>query len=85
MIYEFDTNRMIIAREKCSTILEESVIDPMIQRARNMRATDIKAILVAAYPEKSKSINRLKKTIGHSDPPDYIALVDMIVDYWNSS
>ena len=82
---KFDTNRMIIARESNSSILEESVIDPTIQRARNMRATEIKARLVAAYPEKSKIINRLKKTIGHSDPPDYVTLVDMIVDYWNSS
>ena len=82
---KFDTNRMIIARESNSSILEESVIDPTIQRARNMRATEIKAILVAAYSEKSKIINRLKKTIGHSNPPDYVTLVDMIVDYWNSS
>ena len=82
---KFDTNRMIIARESNSSILEESVIDSTIQRARNMSATEIKAILVAAYPEKSKIINRLKKTIGHSDPPDYVTLVDMIVDYWNSS
>ena len=74
---KFDTNRMIIARESNSSILEESVIDSTIQRARNMRATEINAILVAAYP--------LKKTIGHSDPPDYVTLVDMIVDYWNSS
>ena len=84
-LLKFDTNRMIIARESNSSILEESVIDPTIQRARNMRATEIKAILVAAYPEKSKIVNRLKKTIGHSNPPDYVTLVDMIVDYWNSS
>ena len=80
----FHTNRTIIARENNSSILEESVIDPTIQRTRNMTATEIKAILVAAYPEKSKSIKRLKKTIGHSDPLDYVTLVDMIVDYWNS-
>ena len=84
-LLKFDTNRMIIARESNSSILEESVIDSTIQRARNMRATEIKAILVAAYPEKSKIINRLKNTIGHSDPPHYVTLVDMIVDYWNSS
>ena len=40
---KFDTNRMIIARKNRSSILEESVIDPTIQRARNMRATEIKA------------------------------------------
>ena len=54
----FHTNRTIIARENNSSILEESVIDPTIQRTKNMTATEIKAILVAAYPEKSKSIKR---------------------------
>ena len=77
---KFDTNRKIITRENNSSILEESVIDPTMQRARNMRATEIKAILVAAC-----CINRLKKTIGRSNPPHYLTLVDMIVDNWNSS
>jgi hypothetical protein len=79
----FDTNRMIEARENNSSTLKEIIIDPAIKRAMNIKTKELKDILVAAYPDQKKNIMKMKKTIGHSDPPDYVTLVDMIVKLWN--
>jgi hypothetical protein len=49
----------------------------------NMKAKELKDILVSAYPNQKKKIMKMKKTIGDSDPPDYVTLVDMIVKLWN--
>jgi hypothetical protein len=48
----------------------------------NMKAIELKDILVAAYPDQ-KNIMEMKKTIGDFDPPDFVTLVDMIVNLWN--
>jgi len=78
----FDTNRMIEARENNSSTLKEVVIDPAVKRALSIRAGDIKAILIKAYPDQKKDINKTKMKIGDSDPDDYVTLVDMIVELW---
>ena len=51
---KFDTNRMIEARESNSSTLKEIVIDPAIQTARNMKVTELRDILVVAYPHEKK-------------------------------
>ena len=80
---KFDTHRMIEARETNSSTLKETVIHPTVQRARNMKVTDLRDILVAAYPHQKKNIMRMKKVKGHSDPPGCETLVDMAVQFWN--
>jgi hypothetical protein len=48
-----------------------------------MKSIELKDILVAAYPDQKKNIMEMKKTIGDSYPPDFVTLVDMIVNLWN--
>ena len=74
---------MIEARETNSSTLKETVIHPTLQRARNMKVTEPRDILVAAFPHQKKNIMRIKKVKGHSDPPEYETLVDMAVQFWN--
>ena len=40
-------------------------------------------ILLAGHPHQKKMIRKMKKTIGDSDPSDYITLLDMTVNLWN--
>ena len=51
---KFDSNRLIGARKSNSSTLKEIVIDPAIQRAKNMKVTELRNILVVAYPHKKK-------------------------------
>ena len=51
---KFDTNRLIGARKSNSSTLKDIVIDPAIQRAKNMKVTELRNILVVAYPHKKK-------------------------------
>ena len=80
---KFDTHRMIEARETNSSTLKETVFHPTVQRAWNMKVTDLRDILVAAYPHQKKNIMRMKKVKGRSDPPEYETIVDMAVQFWN--
>ena len=62
----FDTNRMIEARESNSSTLKEIVIDAAMIKAKNMKVSELREMLLIALPDKKRAIAAARKVAGHS-------------------
>ena len=59
-------------------------ISPLRKRAMEMKASEIRVLLIAAYPDRAAVIKVTRLKANCSDPEDYVSLIDMIVALWET-
>ena len=70
------------ARESNCSILKEPEVSPLRRRAMEMKASQIRGLLIAAYPERVAviTLTRLKASCYNSK--EDVSVIDMIVALW---
>ena len=72
------------ARESNCSTLKEPEISPLRKRAMAMKASEIRRLLIAAYPERAAVIKVTRMKANCSDSEDYFSLIDMMVTLWEA-
>ena len=67
------------ARESNCSTLKEPEISPLRKRAMAMKASEIRGLSIAAYPERAAVKKATRMKANFSDSEDYVSLVEMIV------
>ena len=63
---------------------KEPEISPSRKRAMEMKASEIRGLSIAAYPERAAVIKATRMKANFSDSEDYVSLVEMIVALWEA-